>query len=461
MEVRVRFAPSPTGLLHVGNARLALYNWLFARKEGGRFFLRIEDTDRERSFPEYEKAILEDLRWMGLEWDGMLRQSERLPIYQDYARRLLEEGKAYPCYCTPEELEEMRRRSLEAGLPPRYDGRCRHLTERERRRLSSEGRRPSVRFLVEGGKTAFHDLIFGEQAFGNEQLGDFVILRQDRTPTYNFACVIDDHLMGITHVIRGQDHLPNTPRQIMIYEALGFPLPQFAHIPLLTDREGKPLSKREGATTVRGLRQQGILPVALANYLVLLGGIEAKGEVMGWEEMREAFRLEGISRQGATFDLEKLLWLNRMHLRRMKGEEISRELSSLLGREVDGEKLELFRENVTTLLDFADFLPILEEEIPPMKEEARKLLEGSEAQEVVAVALRVVEEGVRPEGLLEAMKRRTGKGGRTLFLPLRAALTGRIDGPALGDILRRLDPPKVISRLKRALVPEEDGIKGI
>ncbi len=461
MEVRVRFAPSPTGLLHVGNARLALYNWLFARKEGGRFLLRIEDTDRERSSPEHERAILEDLRWMGLEWDGMLKQSERLPIYQECALRLLEEGKAYPCYCTPEELEEMRRRYLEAGLPPRYDGRCRRLTEEERRRLSSEGRKPSVRFLVEGGRTAFHDLVFGPQVFANEQLGDFVILRQDQTPTYNFACVIDDHLMGITHVIRGQDHLPNTPRQIMIYEALGFPLPQFAHIPLLTDREGRPLSKREGATTVRGLRQQGILSVALANYLVLLGGAKAKEEVMGWEEMREAFRLEGISRQGATFDLDKLLWLNRMHLRRMRGEEISKELLPFLGREIEGEMLEIFRENATTLLDFADFLPILEEEIPPMKEEARRLLEGPEAREVVAVALRVMEDGVRPEGLLEAMKRRTGKGGRDLFLPLRAALTGRIDGPALGDILRRLDPPQVISRLKQALAPEEDGPQGI
>ncbi len=294
-QIRVRFAPSPTGLLHVGNARTALFNFLFARQMKGTFILRLEDTDAERSTAEAEKAILEDLRWLGLDWDegpdrngdfGPYRQSERLEIYRRYAQDILEKGQAYRCYCTPEELEEKRKRFLARGIPPKYDGRCRHLTPEEERSFMEAGRPASLRFLVQARRVDFEDLVKGRMSFDGHGIGDFTLLRSDGTATYNFAVVVDDALMQVTHVIRGEDHLTNTSRQVLLYQTLGFPLPKFAHLSMILGPDRSPLSKRHGATSVAHFREEGILTGALANYLALLGWSAEDGqEIFDLEEL--------------------------------------------------------------------------------------------------------------------------------------------------------------------------------
>jgi len=435
----------------VGNARTALYNWLFAQREGGTFLLRIEDTDPERSLQGYEEGILEDLRWLGLSWSEVSRQSERLQIYRRYAERLLDEGRAYRCYCTPEELAEMKRLQLAEGRPPRYDGRCRRLGEAERRRLEASGRSPSLRFSVpQEGETAFKDLVFGRKAFRNAEIGDFIILRSDGWPTYNFACVVDDHLMGITHVIRGEDHLSNTPRQILLYRALGWDPPQFGHLPLLLGPDGKILSKRHGAESVGDLRQMGILPVALANYLALLGGAVKGDEVLGWPELIGRFSLEGISSKQSIFDLKKLLWLNRAHLRRASGEELKGALQALLTMPPGVEAyLEALKDNASTLLDFPKLLPIFLEEVPPMGEDALSVLKEEGAQGVIEAALEELTGGGK-EGWIERLTER-GLKGRQLFRPLRAALTGRTEGPELRRVIELLGEERLKARLDAAL----------
>ncbi|MGQ9474124.1 MAG: glutamate--tRNA ligase, partial [Candidatus Caldatribacteriaceae bacterium] len=249
-KIKTRFAPSPTGLLHIGGARTAVFNWALARKDGGVFLLRIEDTDRERSSPEFEKAILEDLRWLGIDWDeGPYRQSERLEVYRAFFSKLKEKNHIYPCYCTPEELQKEREQALRSGKPPRYSGRCFFLSAEERKKREAEGRLPSFRFRIPSLQTiSFTDLVRGKVVFHTASLGDFVVLRSDGIPTYNFACVVDDALMGISHVLRGEEHLSNTPYQILLYEALGFPLPCFAHVPIILDENRAKLSKRRGDT---------------------------------------------------------------------------------------------------------------------------------------------------------------------------------------------------------------------
>ncbi|MCK4409590.1 MAG: glutamate--tRNA ligase, partial [Candidatus Eisenbacteria sp.] len=324
-NIRVRFAPSPTGHLHVGGARTALFNWLFARREGGKFIVRIEDTDRARSTEESERAVLEDLAWLGLTWDegpgidgghGPYRQSERLDIYREHAERLLAESKAFHCYCTDEELEEKRKKALAEGSVPQYDGACRDLTDTERRQLEDGGRSPVVRFRAPLQDVAVSDLVRGAIVFKKEMLGDFIILRSDGRPTYNFAVVVDDALMEISHVIRAEEHLPNTMRQVLIYEALGYELPVFAHVSLIVDKDRSKLSKRRGATSVAEFRDQGYLPGGLINYLALLGWSPPDGEeVMSVAELAEKFELERVSPSPAAFDEDKLNWVNSHHLR--------------------------------------------------------------------------------------------------------------------------------------------------
>ena len=276
---RVRFAPSPTGQLHIGNARAAILNWLFAKHSGGTFVLRVEDTDTERSTRESETSIFQDLRWLGLNWDegpdvggdfGPYRQSERLSIYQQHAEQLMAQGHAYYCYCTPEELEARREAAMKAGQQPRYDGRCKHLSPIARAAKEKAGIKTVVRFIMPNQDIMFHDLAKGQIIFPPDTLGDFVILRSDGVPTYNYAAVVDDHLMQITHVIRGDDHVVNTPKQIMIYEAFGWPSPQFCHIPMILGPDRERLSKRHGATSVADYAQKGYLPDALINFLSLL-----------------------------------------------------------------------------------------------------------------------------------------------------------------------------------------------
>ena len=472
--MRVRFAPSPTGLLHIGNARTALYNKLFALQHNGAFILRIEDTDVERHDPAAEAAIMEDLRWLGLAWDegpkaggkhGPYRQSERVDIYHEYAQQLLKAGQAYQCYCTPEELAEMRKHLLAKGERPRYLGQCRELSSQHIKEFESEGRKPSLRFVIPEGATIVHDIIHGKKAFENNLLEDFVIMRSDGRAAYNFAAVVDDALMEITHVIRGEDHLPNTPRQILLYEALGFTIPRFAHHPFLVAPEGERLSKRYGATSVRAYRDEGFLPQAVTNYLALLGGgISGGEEIISWEQMIEQFSLERIARSPAAFDLGKLRWLNRNHLRAKGGEEIlplvRPFLQDLSLAQVDDrwltQVLDAVKENTETLAEFRDYVSIFLPGEFAVDDEARSVLaedgalEAVKAMEGIVKGLEGVDEDDFPQIVAE-LKKQTGLKGKKLFAPLRAALTGRVEGPELKNILPLLGKRVILERLAQTL----------
>ncbi|HYM81387.1 MAG TPA: glutamate--tRNA ligase [Candidatus Limnocylindria bacterium] len=344
MSVRVRFAPSPTGHLHVGGARTALYNYLFARRAGGVFVLRIEDTDAQRSTEESVRGILDSLRWLGLAWDegpeiggghGPYFQSQRLARYRACADRLLAAGNAYACYCTPEELEARRTAQIASGESPRYDGRCRRLDDDARVRLAGEGRPTAIRFtLPVAGETAWDDVVRGRVAFQNDVLDDFVLLRSDGHPTYNFACVVDDHEMAISHVIRGDDHISNTPRQILLFQALGLAPPVFAHASMILGADGTRLSKRHGATSVAAFQDLGYLPEAMANFLALLGwAYDGERELFTLAELERLFELERVKANPAFFNLEKLEWMNGQHLKRLdEAERIRRVEAFLAGR---------------------------------------------------------------------------------------------------------------------------------
>jgi nondiscriminating glutamyl-tRNA synthetase len=472
--VRVRFAPSPTGLLHIGNARTALYNKLFALQHHGVFILRIEDTDVARLDSAAEAAIMEDLRWMGMAWDegpeaggahGPYRQSERTQIYHEYAEQLLREEKVYPCFCTPEELAEMRELLLAKGERPRYLGRCRKLSSEQAKQLEAEGRKSSLRFKVPDGATVVRDIIHGKKVFENKLIGDFVIMRSDGSPAYNFAAVVDDASMGITHVIRGEDHLPNTPRQIILYEALGFVPPHFAHHPFLVAPDGEPLSKRYGAVSVQAYRDQGYLPQAVVNYLALLGGgLPGAEEIMSWQEMIERFSLEGMARSPAAFDLGKLRWLNRGHLRAMTGKEILSHARPFL-KDLPLEKvteawlvqvLDAIKENAETLAELRGHITIFLPEGFSMADEAGVTLAKDGALAAVKAMAEVVAgmEEVKEEdfsGIVAQLKKQTGLKGKELLAPIRAALTGRTEGPELQKVLSLLGRRVIMERLAQAL----------
>ncbi|MGZ4430926.1 MAG: glutamate--tRNA ligase, partial [Gaiellales bacterium] len=331
--VKVRFPPSPTGLLHVGSARTALFNWLFARHHGGRLVLRFEDTDRARSTDEAIDQALRVLEWLGIDWDeGPMRQSERLEIYRQTAERLIAEGKAYRCYCTVEELEAERSRRQAANLPLIYSGRCRSLTDAERERFEAEGRPSAIRLVMPAdGETSIEDAVRGHVRWENSLMGDHIIIRSDGTPTYQFSNPVDDIAAGITHVIRGEDLLSSTPRQLAVYRALGAPEPSFAHLPMILGPDKKKLSKRHGAVSVEEFRDRGYLPEAMRNYLALLGwSFDDRTTVMSTPELIERFTLDRVNRSPAVFDFQKLEWLNGEHLRALSHEAYLRELIGYL-----------------------------------------------------------------------------------------------------------------------------------
>ncbi|MCK5236465.1 MAG: glutamate--tRNA ligase, partial [Deltaproteobacteria bacterium] len=309
MEVRTRFAPSPTGYLHIGGARTALFNYLFARKHKGKFVLRVEDTDTQRSTDESIDAILEGMKWLEMDFDeGPFYQSKRFKLYREHAEKLLFEGKAYRCWCTAEELQERRDAAMKAGRPPKYDGKCREKTDGP-----DEGY--TIRFRVPPGKTVFKDLIKGVISIEHEEVEDLIILRSDRTPTYNLTVTIDDATMGITHVIRGDDHINNTPKQMLMYEALGFKIPEFAHLPMILGADKKRLSKRHGAESVTAYREMGFLPHALINYLARLGWAHGDEEIFSKAELIEKFSIEAVGTSAGVFNPDKLLWLNQHYLK--------------------------------------------------------------------------------------------------------------------------------------------------
>ncbi len=326
MTVRTRFAPSPTGMLHIGGARTALFSWLYARHHGGQFLLRIEDTDRERSTDEARQVILDGLAWLGLDWDGdVVFQSQREAQHVAAVNRLLAEGKAYRCYCSKAELDALREAQRAAGVKPRYDGRCRHRTDQP------EGVPHVIRFLSpDDGETLVRDLVLGDVRFANQELDDLILMRSDGTPTYNLAVVVDDAEMGITHVIRGSDHLNNTPRQMQLYRALDLPVPQFAHIPLIHGPDGAKMSKRHGAVAITDYRRTGYLPEAVINYLARLGWSHGDSEVFSRADLVRLFDIKDVGKTAARFDQQKLDWLNAHYLRAAEPEALQAEIASRL-----------------------------------------------------------------------------------------------------------------------------------
>ncbi|MFH1502404.1 MAG: glutamate--tRNA ligase [Candidatus Eisenbacteria bacterium] len=478
--IRVRFAPSPTGHLHVGGARTALFNWLFAKRSGGTFVLRVEDTDSARSTAESERAVLSDLAWLGLEWDegpdigggrGPYRQSERLDIYREHADRLMDEGLAYLCYCTDPELEAKRKAALASGQDPRYDGTCRELTPAARAANDADGRRPVVRFRTESRDVRVRDLVRGDVEFGSEMLGDFVILRSDGRPTYNFAVVVDDALMEISHVIRAEEHLPNTMRQVLVYEALGFQLPEFAHVSLIVDKDRSKLSKRRGATSVAEFRELGYLPGALVNYLALLGWSPAdERELFTKRDLVDAFDLSRVSSSPAAFDEDKLDWVNGHHIREepLSGVvELSRPFAEAAGlREPSESRFEamvaLVRPRLSRLSDLPGAVSIFFDDAWRMEDEAAEALRDPAGLEVVRALLEAIERDAggsagsplscgRFKDLLAGVGKDRGAKGKGLYGPVRAALTGATHGPGLGEIAELLGRERVRGRLARAL----------
>lgn len=475
-SVRVRFAPSPTGLLHIGNARTALFNYIFAKRHQGTLILRIEDTDVERSTEVSIDSILEDLQWLGIHWeegpdrdgpDGPYRQSQRLSLYRDYATQLLQARKVYKCFCSPERLEALRKEQISKGKMPRYDGRCRLLSEKELSKKESEGTQSVLRFQVGRGAIVFEDLVHGRMNFDPSGVGDFIIVRSDGISAYNFACAIDDHLMRITHVIRGEDHLSNTPRQILIYQALGWQPPMFAHHPLILGPDRSPLSKRHGATAVSQYREEGFLPGALLNYLVLLGWTSpSREEVLPLERIIEEFALHTLSRNAPTHSRKKLEWLNSLYIRKKEGARFSELLLPYLERgglpmhEIDRRYLtqvsEVLKENLVILSQIEEYLGIFFDEKFFFEEEAKTILIDSKNRETLRTFIKMLD--VLPENtsdawpsVLSQLEGKTARRGKDLYAPLRAGITGKTKGPELAKILTILGKERIVRRLKMAL----------
>ena len=466
MSVRVRFAPSPTGHLHVGNARTALFNWLHARKTGGVFILRIEDTDIVRSEERFEGVIYEDLKWLGLSWEEgpdkggpstTYRQSERIQIYRQKAEELVANGKAYYCFCSEAELDLQAGQAKEAGNNWKYPGTCRHLAQQEVERRLSEGVSHVIRLSVRPGKIQFHDLVHGEMEFGSEVVSDLILIRSNGLPTYNYAVVVDDALMEITHVIRGDDHLSNTPKQVLIYEAFGWELPAFAHLSTILGHDHTRLSKRHGATSIQNFQEMGILPEAMMNYMALLGWAheDGKTELVSPEELILFFDLTRVSKSPAVFDMEKLYFINRHYMKHADPGRLL-ELTLPMFRKsgfIEGDTpeisswLKLILETELKTLNYLSELPekarwachfdACEALADP---EVKEVLADPGAREVVRqLALQL--EAAGPEvaskwkAILAEIKSATGRKGKELFHPVRIALTGRTAGRELDKLI--------------------------
>ena len=485
--VRVRFAPSPTGKLHIGGARTAIYNWAFARANGGTFILRIDDTDPTRSTDENTQVILRAMRWLGLDWDegpevggdyGPYFQTERLDVYRDAARRLVDEGRAYYCFCTPEKLEADRKAAQERHDPFQgYQRTCRDIDPAEAQRRVDEGEPYTIRIKVpqDRGDVVVHDAVHGDVTFNARELDDFIIFRSDGTPTYNFATVVDDADMGITHIIRGDDHLSNTPRQVMVYEALGAPVPVFAHISMILGADGKKLSKRHGATSVEEYRDAGYLSDAFVNYLALLGwALDGETTIVPRDVLASRFSLDHVSKNPATFDPEKLDWVNGQYLQAMDDATFSSEVLMpqlvAAGLETDGAPAHdsAWYDLLSSLLKPRTTLA------PQVVEKARFLYEGDEvtfdeksvskniAKEGVSACLEAAREALEAidadawradaiDAALEELPERLGVGKRKVFQAVRVAECGNQVSPPLGASMELLGRDASLARLTRAM----------
>lgn len=473
-QVRVRFAPSPTGYLHVGGARTALYNWLFARKNKGAFILRIEDTDQQRHNEEAVSAILEGMKWLGMDWDeGPFHQSDRLDLYRQHCERLVKDGKAYYCYCSAEELAAQRKEAEEKKQAPKYSGKCRDLSKEQAELYEKEGRGRVVRLKApKEGITTVKDLIRKDVKFENCLLDDFVIQKSDGFPTYNFAVVIDDHLMDITHVIRGDDHLSNTPRQVLLYQAFGFEVPLFAHIPMILGPDKARLSKRHGAMSVIEYRTMGYLREAMVNYLARLGWGHGDQEIFSVKELLELFDIEHVNKTSAVFDTEKLTWMNATYIRQMSAEKLLEYCDKALaaaypcyketkntpeGKERMLKIMKCLQERMRTLNDavpLSDFF--FSDELKFDQTAVEKHLKEEGAKEVLAKLLSALEkvepftkENIEPafRGLAAEMGLKAGK----IIHPARVALTGRSDSPPMFDTVELIGKETVLKRLRDAV----------
>lgn len=479
-EVRVRFAPSPTGYLHIGGARTALFNWLFARKMGGKLILRIEDTDTERLKEDSVSQILTSLKWLGLNWDegpeaggecGPYYQSERRELYSKYAQQLLDEGKAYYCFCTPADLEAEREKQRAAKQPFRYARTCRDLDPEVAKERAAAGEPYSVRIKIPTeGSITVHDLIHGDVTFNMDQFDDFVIVKSNGMPTYNFAVVVDDHLMGMTHVLRAEEHLSNTPKQLLIYEALGFEPPKFGHMPMILAPDRSKLSKRHGATSVEEFRAQGYLPEAIINYLTLLGwGPGDEREIFTLEETVKLFELEQMSKKAAVYDTKKLTWMNGQYLSELPLEKILPEAETffikdgLVTKEWLAENKEYFaklvdtvRVRVKTLQEVADASAYFFKDVEAydekgvakhFKPEAAELLEKC----IAALEADEVFDLTSTEAIYNKIAADNGLALGKVIHPTRLALTGRTVSPGMFDVMVLLGKEKTLARMRKAV----------
>ncbi|HET7234869.1 MAG TPA: glutamate--tRNA ligase [Actinomycetota bacterium] len=471
MSVRCRFAPAPSGSIHVGNVRTGLFSWAFARHHGGAFILRVEDTDASRVTEEAYHGVMESLRWLGIDWDegpdvgglhGPYRQSQRMDLYRDTIERLRTQGDAYPCYCTETELEERRVAAMARGEPPGYDGRCRTLTEEQRAAFEAEGRPAAIRFAMPDREHVVHDLVKGEVRWGPGQLRDFVLMRSDGTPVFLLAVAVDDLLMGVTHVIRGDDLLASAPRNAAVIEALGGTPPAYAHVPQVNGSDGKPLSKRHGSTSVEAFREHGILPEALMNYLALLGwSKDAETTFLSREELVAAFDLDRVSSNPARFDTQKLEWMNNHYIQRIDDDDLAARCLHFLSVAGLSPELALLRramplvkERMKTLAESVELLRFLFTDDVVLNEKATDLL--AKAPEGYLEAAIAALEGVEPwtaEAVAAALDEAAASAGlnRTKgWQPIRAAVTGSNVSPPLPESLELLGAERTIERLRAA-----------
>lgn len=482
-DVRLRYAPSPTGHLHIGGARTALFNYLYARKMNGQFIVRFEDTDQTRHVDTGIDSQLNGLKWLGLNWDesvdiggpfGPYLQTERLSLYQPYIDQLLQSGNAYYCFCSEEDLERERAEQEARGEMPKYSGKCRHLTPEQAEALRSEGRSPAIRFRVPSGKTiAFDDEIRGHVEFDSDGIGDFIIVRPTGIPTYNFAVVLDDHLMKISHVIRGEEHLSNTPRQIMLYQALGFSLPKFAHLSIILNPDRKKMSKRDESLIqfIEQYRDLGYLPEAVVNFIALLGWSPGgEQEIFSMEVLTNEFDLNRVSKSPAVFDMDKLNWMNNHYLKQADTVRIAElaiphlQKAGLLPAELSEEQqkwatslVALYQEQLNYAAQIVELASLFfKEEVQFEDEEAKAVLAEEHAPVVLASFLNKVKqaESLAPErvqAMLKEVQKETGYKGKALFMTIRVALTGQMHGRDLNHTIHLLGKDKVLSRLNAIL----------
>ncbi|MEG6587017.1 glutamate--tRNA ligase [Dendrosporobacter sp. 1207_IL3150] len=480
-QVRVRFAPSPTGPFHIGGARSALFNWLIAQKCGGKLVLRVEDTDLERSTKESEENIKKALLWLGLNWDegvdaggsyGPYRQTERLDIYKQYTDKLLSEGKAYYCYCTEEELDAERQALMAEGKTPCYQGRCRNISETEKAEFIAAGRRATVRFHVpENQQIIFKDLVRDTVSFDSNGVGDFVIVKSDGIPVYNYAVVIDDSTMHITHVIRAEEHLSNTPRQVLLYEALGFKIPQFGHISLILGKDRTKMSKRHGATSVDQYRKLGYLPEAIVNFLALLGWApNSEQEIFTLDELINEFSMDRVAKNPAVFDIDKLNWINSHYMKKLSPAQVTElalphlveagYIQETMSQEEKDNLIQFvgtIQEHLSYAAQVVDHVDVyFNDNVEFENDEAKQVLQDAEIPQVMNSFMNKLSEleelsANAVQSILKSITKELKVGGKKVYMPVRVAITGKMHGPDLGQFITIIGKERTLSRLASTL----------